>query len=148
MILQNQNRIIFRTKNGMEGLDMAKINEALELCVQIGKILSETSEFQNMRKAEEDLLHNEQPRQIVENLQKLQIEIQQKKLAGLPLTEEDKKRMQEAEAVALQNPMVKASFEAHEKFQGVMTLVSAKIREGIRSSEQPQMVDDEDEQEE
>lgn len=127
---------------------MAKINEALDMCVEIGKILSETEEYQNMRKAEADLLHSEEARLLVEGLQKLQMEMQKKKLAGLQLTEEDKKNMQEAEAKAVQNPVVKASFEAHEKFQGMMTLVSTKIREGIRAKEQPEFVDDEDDIEE
>lgn len=127
---------------------MAKINEALDMCVEIGKILSETEEYQNMRQAEADLLHSEEARLLVEGLQKLQMEMQKKKLAGLQLTEEDKKNMQEAEAKAVQNLVVKASFEAHEKFQGMMTLVSTKIREGIRAKEQPELIVDEDDSEE
>lgn len=124
---------------------MAKIDQALEMCVELGKILSETEEFQNMKKAEANLLHNEDARQLVEGLQKLQMEIQKKKLAGLELTEEDKKKMQEAEAKAIENPVVKASFEAHEKFQSIMTLVSAKIRTGIRANEQEVPANDDEE---
>lgn len=124
---------------------MAKIDQALDMCVELGKILSETEEFQNMKKAEANLLHTEEARQLVEGLQKLQMEIQKKKLAGLELTEEDKQRMQAAEAKAVENPVVKASFEAHEKFQSIMTLVSAKIRSGIRANEQEAPVEDDEE---
>lgn len=127
---------------------MAKIDAALEMCVELGKILSETEEFQMMKQAETNLLHDEKARQLLEGLQALQMQIQKKKLAGLELTEEDKKQMQEAEANAIQNPLVKSSFEAHEKFQGTMTLVTAKIREGIRAKSQEQSSDDEDEEEE
>lgn len=115
---------------------MAKIDEALDLCVQLGKILSETEEYQNMKNAEANLLHDENARQLVEGLQQLQMDIQKKKLAGIPLSDVDKKNMQEAEAKAIENPAVKASFEAHAQFQGVMTLISGKIRAGIRSSEE------------
>ena len=123
---------------------MAKINEALDMCVELGKIISETDEYQAMKKAEADLLHNDDARLVVEGLQMLQMEIQKKKLAGVQLTEADKKNMIEAEAKAIENPVVKASFEAHEKFQGVMTLVSTKIREGIRVKEQSEMLEDEE----
>ncbi|AEG61586.1 YlbF family regulator [Desulforamulus ruminis] len=125
---------------------MAKIDAALDLCVELGKILSETEEFQKMKEAEANLLHGEEARALVEGLQALQMEIQKKKLAGLQLTEEDKKRMQETEAKALANPLVKASFEAHEKFQGVMSLVSTKIREGINSNSQQMPTDEEEEE--
>ncbi|SHE91177.1 YlbF family regulator [Desulforamulus putei] len=126
---------------------MAKIDAALDLCVQLGKILSETEEYQNMKQAEANLLHDEEARQLVEGLQKLQMDIQKKKLAGIPLSDVDKNNMKEAEARALENPVVKASFEAHEKFQAIMTLVSTKIREGIRGAEQVPL-DDEEESEE
>ncbi|AQS58254.1 hypothetical protein B0537_03625 [Desulforamulus ferrireducens] len=123
---------------------MAKIDEALDLCVQLGKILSETEEYQNMRKAETALLHDQEARRLVEGLQQLQMDVQKKKLAGIPLSDVDKKNMEEAEARAIENPIVKASFEAHEKFQGVMTLISAKIRSGIRASEETLPIDDDD----
>jgi len=126
---------------------LAKIDAALDLCVQLGKILSETEEYQNMKQAEANLLHDEEARQLVEGLQKLQMDIQKKKLAGIPLSDVDKNNMKEAEARALENPVVKASFEAHEKFQAIMTLVSTKIREGIRGAEQVPL-DDEEESEE
>lgn len=123
---------------------MAKINEALDMCVELGKILSETDEYLNMKQAETNLLHDQNARSLVEGLQKLQMEIQQKKLAGLPLTEEDKQKMQDTEAKAIENPVVKASFEAHEKFQGIMSLISTKIREGIRAKEQPVITEDDE----
>ncbi|SHK23648.1 YlbF family regulator [Desulforamulus aeronauticus] len=124
---------------------MAKIDEALDLCIQLGKILSETEEYQNMKNAEAALLHDENARQLVEGLQQLQMDIQKKKLAGIPLSDVDKKNMQEAEAKAIENPVVKASFEAHGKFQGVMSLISTKIRAGIRASEETLPADDEGE---
>lgn len=127
------------------GETMANIETALNMCVELGKVLSETDEFKNMKQAEADLLHNDEARQLVEGLQALQIHIQKKKLAGLVLTEEDKKQMAESEQEAIKNPLVKASFEAHEKFQGIMTLVSAKIREGIRANSQPDAPADEEE---
>lgn len=124
---------------------MAKINEALDMCVEIGRILSETDEYQNMKQAETNILHDQKARSLVEGLQRLQMEMQQKKLAGLPLTEEDNQKMKETETQAMENPVVKASYDAHEKFQGMMSLISVKIREGIRAKEQPEMVEDDDE---
>ncbi|MDO7787024.1 YlbF family regulator [Desulforamulus aquiferis] len=123
---------------------MAKIDTALNMCVELGRVLSETEEFKNMKQAEAALLHDDEARGLVEGLQSLQVHIQKKKLAGVEITEEDKRNMQRTEEEAIKNPLVKASFEAHEKFQGIMTLVTAKIREGIRANNQPQPVDDEE----
>jgi len=117
------------------------LDKALDLCVELGKILSETDEYKSMKQAEADLLHNEEARKLVEGLQTLQVEVQKKKLAGLELTEEDKKKLQDAEANAIKNPLVKASFEAHERFQGIMSLISTKIREGIRGNSMNEMPD-------
>ncbi|AEF95218.1 protein of unknown function DUF964 [Desulfotomaculum nigrificans CO-1-SRB] len=123
---------------------MAKIDAALDLCVELGKVLAQTDEYKNMKQAEANLLHNEEAQKLMEELQSLQMQIQRKKLAGLDLTEEDKKVMQETEQRALKNPLIKASFEAHEKFQGIMSLVSTKIREGIRGIDQPPADEDEE----
>ncbi len=125
---------------------MANLDTALGMCVQLGKILSETEEYQNMKQAEANILYDEKACQLVEGLQKLQMEVQQKKLAGIPLSEVDKNNLQEAEARAIENPAVKASFEAHEKFLAIMTLVSTKIREGILSTQQVPCDDEEAEE--
>ena len=71
----------------------------------------------------------------MENLQVLQMENQKKLLAGLELTEEDNKKVQEAEKIALAHPTIKFSHYANGKFNDLMKSISAKIREGIKSTE-------------
>lgn len=114
---------------------MSELDKALELCVELGKVLSQTEEYKKMKKVEYDMLHDSVARGLMENLQALQVEMKKKQLAGLELTEEEQKTLKDMEEMTLANPVVKASHQANGEFQGLMLKVSAMIREGIRLNE-------------
>lgn len=110
------------------------IEKALEKCVELGKLLSQTEQYQAVKKAEHDLMHNSEARNLLENLQQLQQEQLKKQMAGMELTAEEKKKLSETEQTAIQNPLVRASHLANADFQDLMKEISNKIREGIRLS--------------
>lgn len=110
---------------------MTRIEEALEKCIELGKILAQTEEFKAVKKAEQDLLHDTEARKLVEDLQQLQQDQLKKQMAGIELTEEEKKKMFTAEQTAIQHPVVRASHMANANFQDLMKEISKKIREGI-----------------
>ncbi|MCL6478714.1 MAG: YlbF family regulator [Peptococcaceae bacterium] len=110
----------------------SKVAEALEKCIDLGKILAQTDEYKEVKKAEQNLLHDAEARRLVENLQQLQQEHLKKQMAGIEITEEEKKRMAETERIAIQHPVVRASHMANAGFQDLMKEISSKIREGIR----------------
>lgn len=114
---------------------MSEIDRALDICIELGKILAETEEYKKMKQAEYAMLHDSVARGLMENLQVLQVEMKKKQLAGMELTEEDKTKLKEVEEMTLKNPVVKASHQANADFQALMNRVSAKIREGIRQNE-------------
>jgi cell fate (sporulation/competence/biofilm development) regulator YlbF (YheA/YmcA/DUF963 family) len=111
---------------------MSKIEEALGKCIELGKILAQTDEFKAVKKAEHDLLHDSEARKLVEDLQQLQQEQLKKQMAGLELSEEDKKILYSTEQTAIQHPVVRASHMANAGFQDLMKEISKKIREGIK----------------
>ncbi|MFZ5597818.1 MAG: YlbF family regulator [Bacillota bacterium] len=114
---------------------MTKVEEALAMCIELGKIIAETDEYKEVKKAESMLLHDEEGRKLVEDLQMLQQEQLKKKMAGIELTEEEKKKLFQAEQTAIQHPVVRASHMANANFQDLMKDISKKIREGINQKQ-------------
>lgn len=113
---------------------MSLTDKALDMCLELGKILAQTAEFKRMKESEQGLMHDAEARKLVEDLQMIQAEQRRKQLAGQLLTEEDKKKAKEAEAMAMNHPAVKASFQANADFQAMMNKITAKIKEGIREN--------------
>lgn len=111
---------------------MSKIDEALNMCIELGKILCETEEYKRMKQSEYALLHDNEARSLVEELQTRQAEFQRKNMVGVPINEAERQSMRDLEEKALANPTVKNSHEANTQFQELMKKISAKIREGIR----------------
>lgn len=114
---------------------MADIGKAMDLCLELGKILSQVEPYKRMKKVEYEMMHDSVARGMMEDLQQLQAEMQRKRLTGLELTEEDNNRLKELEEKTLQNPLVKESHEANKEFQNLMMKVSAMIRQGIKQHE-------------
>lgn len=112
---------------------MSKIEEALAMCMELGKIIAQTEEYKAMKEAEYNLLHDAEARKMVENLQQLQIDQAKRQMAGIELTEEEKKKLQQTEQTTVQNPVVRASHIANANFQDLMKEISKKIREGIKT---------------
>ena len=110
---------------------MTKVEEALGKCLELGKILAKTDQFQAVKKAELDLLRDSDARKLVEDLQQIQQEQLKKQMSGMELSEEEKKKMFNTEQTAIQHPVVRASHMANADFQDLMKEISKKIREGI-----------------
>ncbi len=76
---------------------MSAIDKAFEMCFELGKTISQTEEYKRFKESEYKLLHNQEARALIENLQVLQVEQQKKKLAGLDITEEEEKKLKDME---------------------------------------------------
>lgn len=115
---------------------MSVIEKAFEMCYELGKTISQTEEYKRFKESEYKLLHDQEARSLIENLQVLQVEQQKKKLAGMDITEEEEKKLKDMERLALENPTVKVSHYCNSKFQELMQAISKKIKEGITSTEE------------
>jgi len=116
--------------------DTPKIEDILEKCVELGGLVARTDQYRKMKKAEYDLLHNQEARKMMEDLQQLQQDQLKKEMAGLEMTAEEKKRLSETEKTAVQHPVIRASHLANADFQDLMKEISKKIREGIKVCEE------------
>lgn len=115
---------------------MSLVEEILEKCIELGKMVAQTEEYKQMKKAEFNLLHDNEARRMMEELQQLQHEQLKKQMAGIDLTGDEKKKLSDTEKVAVQHPVIRASHMANASFQDLMKEVSKKIREGIKISEE------------
>ncbi|MCL6559547.1 MAG: YlbF family regulator [Firmicutes bacterium] len=113
---------------------MSLTDKALDMCLELGRILAQTEEFKKMKDAEQNLMRDTEARKLVEDLQMLQAEHRRIQLSGQQLSEDDKKKAKEVEAVAMNHPAVKASFQANADFQAMMNKITSKIKEGIREN--------------
>ncbi len=115
---------------------MSLVEEILEKCIELGKMVAQTDEYKQMKAAEFNLLHHSEARGMMEELQQLQHNQLKKQMAGVELTGEEKKKLADTERVAVQHPVIRASHMANANFQDLMKEISKKIREGIKASEE------------
>jgi cell fate (sporulation/competence/biofilm development) regulator YlbF (YheA/YmcA/DUF963 family) len=113
------------------GVKVSKLEEALKKCIELGGILAQTEEYREFKKAEYNLMHDAEARKLVEDLQVLQREQLEKQMVGLELTKSEKNKLSEAERIAIQHPVIRASHMANTNFQELMKVISGKIREGL-----------------
>lgn len=106
---------------------MTLLDKALEL----GKDLSETAEYKQMKQLEENLRNDEVARKLVQDFQRLQQAYHRMTMTGHQVTEENMKKLDELEKMAMENATVKAFYESNMRFHGLVETVNAKIQEGI-----------------
>jgi cell fate (sporulation/competence/biofilm development) regulator YlbF (YheA/YmcA/DUF963 family) len=117
------------------GEKMSALDKAFDMCIELGKTIARTEEYKRFKESEYKLLHDQEARTLIENLQVLQMENQKKKLAGMETTQEEEDKLKDMERIALANPLVKVSHYSNTKFHELMRDISSKIKEGITSSE-------------
>lgn len=106
---------------------MSIFDQALAL----GKGIADTSEYAEMQAAENVVKGNPGALQVVKDYQELQQSYYQMQMAGQKLTEEHLKKLNEVEAAAMSNAVVKDYYDTRMKFHQVVEKVNAKIQEGI-----------------
>jgi len=107
--------------------------QIMEKCTELGRLIAETPTYREFKKAEHNLLHNPEARQLVEELQKMKKDQYLKRMSGTEITKEDEEKMKEFENTCLANSQVYASNNANNTFQAFMEKITGKIREGIQS---------------
>lgn len=103
----------------------------LDQALSLGKVISGTDEYKNMKQAEDNLRANEEAAAMIRDLQMLQASFQRMQMTGHQLTEEHTNKMKETEERTMGNPLVKSYYEASASFHKMVEEVNAKIQEGI-----------------
>ena len=112
---------------------MEQLDEIMQKCTELGKSIALTPMYKEFKQAEYDLLHNEEARKLVEDLQKTQQDQYRKKIAGIELSKEELDELKKLQSICVQDSQVLKSNDANTKFQEFMEQISGKIKEGIKS---------------
>lgn len=131
-----QSQIELRRTINMEQQTDQLYEEIMQKCIDLGKLIANTAVYQEFKKAEYNLLHNPEARQLVEDLQKLKQAHYLKKMSGTEITKKDQEEMKELENTCLANSQVYNSNNANNTFQALMEKITGKIREGMKSVEE------------
>jgi len=108
----------------------------MQKSIELGKSIALSTVYQDFKKAESDLLHNQEACKLVEDLQKKKSELQGKKMAGIEISKEDQDQIKELEETCLRDRQVLISNDANSKFQDLMEKMSGHIKAGIKSIDQ------------
>ena len=114
---------------------MDQYEEIMQKCVELGTLIGKTEIFQNFKQAEYELLHNDESKKLIEDLQNMKQEQRSRKMAGGNLSDDEIRALQALEEACLKDPQVFKSNDVNNKFQGFMETITKKIKEGIQSSD-------------
>ena len=103
------------------------MSQALDL----GKVISETDEYKNMKQAEDNIRADEEANKLMRDYQMLQSSYQRMQMTGNQLTEEHINKLKRVEEQTIGNNLIKAYYDASAQFHQLVDQVNAKIQEGI-----------------
>lgn len=112
---------------------MSQMEDLMQKCHELGKMIAQTDIFKDFKQTERDLFNDKEARRLVEDLQKMTNEQRGKQMAGIEVTKEEKDALKELEKTCIHNPQVLASNNANTKFQELMEEITANIKKGIQS---------------
>jgi len=116
----------------MGGLKMSILDKAREL----GAELSDSKELMSLREAEEMMLRNPDAQEAIKEFNEKQQSFQVIQSQGFPLTEGQKKELEDLELKMLDNPYVYNFFKAQQDFYKILEAVNDIIGEAIGMKQQ------------
>jgi len=123
------------------GETVAKLEEALKKCLELGKLIAQTDEYKEFKQAEYNLMQDAEARKMLEDLQIMQQEQEKKRMTGVMVTPEERQKLQQAEKACLKNPIINASHNTNSKFHLLMNKISTSIKEGIKGKSELDEID-------
>ena len=117
------------------GGTVSEKDEVFAKAVELGQIIAKTELHQKIMEAEKAIREDEEALKIVKDFQALQNAYRRAEMLGNKPTEKQMKKLEEAEQKAIENPKVKAYYDAHVKFHEFVQEVNAKIQEGIKQKD-------------
>lgn len=107
--------------------------------------LVESSEYQRLKKAREDIEQHEAARIMLKDFQKKQMDLQKQQLEGKSVTESQVEELTKLYEILNINPYIRELFESEMLFHGIILEVQEILSSAIDL--EPMDIDDEDENE-
>ncbi len=108
---------------------MSVLEKAKELALQI----KESQEYQEVRRTGQDIQNNDEARQIVDDIQSVQAQIESATNSGMSPSEEQIEEFNNIRSKMENSNLIQAYLQAQEKYSELMQQVNSKISEEINN---------------
>jgi len=107
--------------------------EVFEKATELGKSIIESQVFQEVQKAENDIIGDPNAQTLLKRFYELQNLQKEKQKKGEPLTKDETKEYEEVQLKFMENKAIKSFSEAQNNFQNMMNQIMKIIKEaGIK----------------
>ncbi|MGM0437905.1 MAG: YlbF family regulator [Bacillota bacterium] len=108
----------------------------MEKAEDLGKALVESSEFTEMKAAEQKIEENEDAKALLDEFEAEQKKLQMMQQNGQQITPEQQKNLQSVQAKMQKNEQIKEYMDAQQKFNKVMNSVNQVITSQLQDEEE------------
>lgn len=107
-----------------------------EKAKELGEMIVDSSEYDELKEAEQAMEGNDEAKEILEEFQAQQKKMQMAQQNGKQITQDMQKEMQGLQAKMEQNEKIKEFMEAQQKFNKVMQTVNQVIQNTMKEASQ------------
>ncbi len=110
------------------GIMMANI---YDIAHELGKTIKESDEFKLLKQLHEEIEKDQAANQMLENFRRMQMELQQKQMQGMQITEEEAQKAQQLFELVQQQPIISKMMEAEQRLSVIITDINRIITEPL-----------------
>ncbi len=110
------------------GVIMANI---YDIAHELGKTIKESDEFKLLKQLHVEIEKDQAANQMLENFRKMQMELQQKQMQGVQISEEEAQKAQQLFELVQQQPIISKMMEAEQRLSVIITDINRIITEPL-----------------
>lgn len=102
-----------------------------DIAHELGKSIKESDEFKLLKQLHEEIEKDPAANQMLENFRRMQMELQQKQMQGMQITEEEAQKAQQLFELVQQQPIISKMMEAEQRLSMIITDINRIITEPL-----------------
>ncbi|MFV8826929.1 YlbF family regulator [Alkalihalobacterium sp. APHAB7] len=102
-----------------------------DIAHELGKSIKESDEFKVLKQLHEEIEKDPAANQMLENFRRMQMELQQKQMQGMQITEEEAQKAQQLFELVQQQPIISKMMEAEQRLSMIITDINRIITEPL-----------------
>ncbi len=110
------------------GVIMANI---YDIAHELGNTIKESDEFKVLKQLHEEIEKDPAANQMLENFRHMQMDLQQKQMQGMQITEEEAQKAQQLFELVQQQPIISKMMEAEQRLSVIITDINRIITEPL-----------------
>lgn len=102
-----------------------------DIANELGRSIKESDEFKLLKQLHEEIEKDPAANQMLENFRRMQMELQQKQMQGMQITEEEAQKAQQLFELVQQQPIISKMMEAEQRLSVIITDINRIITEPL-----------------